>query len=405
MLDLFSGLPDEMPSIDHSEGKLVARHSVVSAHGLGRLELTAEEGIGHIRSGEDPAPGADPRAVALVLRHASELLRDAGCTHVILGSGSGWAAVAGRAGFTDVKPAHSRGGQLVRATPPAVRLFPPYEGYAKLLGLNIATWHRSLAGVVVDTLAGQPGIDAVLGLGSIGRDFGDRSSDIDLLVLARGAAARALPTGEHFIGGVAFDLFGADLDVAPPGSWSIGRRQAVEEAAILWCSTDFSPDGLRSEISVTESDLRILVAESLFGLGWIGCHPPSWTGTDRYGYPWEVAPTIWEQRGNLHAANATLDKALRLAMNLMFLALRRLPPDPSWAVVLCAALPLAPPSTAALLSLLDTAPRTWQTLDERVASFQRWVTEIVTSVTETVDLSSDLYREFVANSSEYRVDA
>lgn len=126
-----------------------------------------------------------------------------------------------------------------RQLQPLQRLQPANPRFQSLVGENIFEHHAAAAFILTQHLARIPGVGAVLGLGSLGRNFADHSSDIDLMVLGHGEGLIHLPTGEHFVAGTSVDLFGVDLDSAPVSQWNADRREALLESVVLYRAANF----------------------------------------------------------------------------------------------------------------------------------------------------------------------
>lgn len=123
---------------------------------------------------------------------------------------------------------------LSRPITPFLYLRPPNPAYTFLHSENIYLHHVALAEALSGAIQQLPGVEAILGLGSLARGFADQWSDLDLAVLGRGTGLKQLWKGERSLAGIDVDLFVIDLDTTPPSSWDDSRLQAYEESVILF---------------------------------------------------------------------------------------------------------------------------------------------------------------------------
>jgi len=113
---------------------------------------------------------------------------------------------------------------------PFERVQPRLKGYESLKGQSWLLHHRAMARVLVEKLGHLPGVQAVLGLGSVARGFADAWSDLDLAVILRGG--HGVPwRGERWFAGVSVDLYAVDLDASPSTGWDESRRSRSPSTA------------------------------------------------------------------------------------------------------------------------------------------------------------------------------
>lgn len=291
--------------------------------------------------------------------------------------------------------------ELRRAIPALLRMSPPDPSYARLRGDNLVHQHYAVAEAVAEALGQIAGVELVLGLGSLFRGFADTNSDVDLMVLGRGSRVRSIPTGEHFAVGTSLDVFAVDLGSAPPRTWDLGRRQAVEESVVLHRTRGVSIASLRREVALERKERLARIADALFHLGWIGFHPRRWTGQRKLGYLWSVPCDVWLQRGSVASAHATVDAACDLALQLLYLVNGRYPADPKWRRFLAEGLPISPRGWPEPLDRLDRIPRDASHHRERADIVLDLVEWCVGRLERTERLSDDLYSRFVRRCPDY----
>lgn len=250
-------------------------------------------------------------------------------------------------------------------------------------------------------LSDLPGIDAVIGLGSIGRHFADDSSDIDLMVLGRGPSVIQLQTGEHFVAGTSVDVFAVDLESAPVNSWSRERREAVLEGVVLFASSNFDVRRLAKDCQLSPIERRLLVCDAFLRLGWIGFQPPEWDGRLLYGYKWTLAPNVWEQRGCLDCAHQTVDDAFELALQALYAINHVHLPDRKWRLFLASGLQWQPMRFGAELKSVLRPARTSDTYASRVRAVRRIVSSIGKEAARRRLISGDIYAFWRQSADDY----
>jgi GNAT superfamily N-acetyltransferase len=292
---------------------------------------------------------------------------------------------------------------LRRATTLWPRLGPDEPRYRLLSGENLFLHHAAMAEALVEQLAAVRGVQAILGLGSIGRGFGDVWSDVDLAVLGTGPAVRRLPVGESWVAGVSVDLFVVDLAASPLDRWDDARRQAVGEGVILHCSDPALAARLRRIVRLRAAEQSARVSGTLLKLGWLGFCPRTWVGHVRHGYLWPLPHDLWLRRGHLPSAHATADQALALALQLLFLVNGRLPPDPKWLRFLAPGLSWLPDGIEGLLYTAENSTRDDPGFATRADAILRMVEATTHRLEAHGELATDLYRSYLKLSPEYAV--
>lgn len=284
------------------------------------------------------------------------------------------------------------------------RLQPANPLAAALSGENHVIAHAAAGMLIARRFLAVPGVEAVLGLGSIARGFGDQYSDIDILVLGRGESIQAIATGEHFISGTSIDLFAVDRIAAPIRSWSLERREAVMDSVVLASSREFSPRSLARTCRLSRREQRSMAVELLLQLGWVGCHPPAWDGSVKHGYDWCLPPDVWRHRGQSLPAHLTVDYAFDLVLRLVYLLNGRIPPDPKWRLHLTPGLPWTPRSFHSLRDAILLPPRVPRTLDARLAAVRSLAGAAARRASTMGLLGKDMYRQWTKTATDYRAD-
>lgn len=274
---------------------------------------------------------------------------------------------------------------------PLLRLQPSNPRYKALAGHNIVDHHLASGMALARKLQDIPGVEAVIGLGSIGRNFADDSSDIDIMVLGRGTAVIQLQTGEHFVAGTSVDIFAVDLESAPVASWSRERREAVLEGVVLVASPNFDVRRLTKDCRLSPNERRLLVCDAFLRLGWIGFQPAEWDGQLLYGYKWTLVPNVWQQRGCLDCAHQTVDDALDLALQALYAVNHVHLPDRKWRLFLASGLPWQPRRFHAELKSVLRPARASDTYASRVCAVRRIVSSIGKEAVRRRLLGGDIY--------------
>jgi hypothetical protein len=118
--------------------------------------------------------------------------------------------------------------------PSLLYLSLPQKAYTLLQGENMYLHHAALALALTHSLQELPSVQAILGLGSLSRNFADSWSDLDLAVLGSGPDLAQLWRGERNLAGIDVDLFVVNLESSPPNTWDDSRLQAFEESVLLF---------------------------------------------------------------------------------------------------------------------------------------------------------------------------
>jgi len=304
------------------------------------------------------------------------------------------------AGFTSVNVV----GQSVRMSrriSPLTSVQTSAEAFAALRGTKIVTQHIALGELAATALCAVPGVQLVLGLGSIGRGFGDGSSDIDLFIIGRGTDVQRIPSGERWIAGFDFDLFVFDLDEAPYSGWDDDRRQAIGEGAVLWAENAGAISELRHATRMRRSEQRTRIAETLLSLSWLGFHPPSLDGRTEFGYFWTLPHDLWIQRGHLASAHASIDEAVGYLLALLFFANQQFLAPRKWRRYLVEWLPWTPERFSARLSAIEGGARDEPGFTSRARSVLSLIEETFGYIRDCDLVPPDVYRAYQRASPDY----
>ncbi len=279
----------------------------------------------------------------------------------------------------------------------------PYPSYAKLRGENCYLHHLTIADALASTFARRPGVEAVLGLGSLARGFADAFSDLDLGLIGRGLAAPPW-RGERWICGVSVDLYAIDLERAPVRHWDPTRKQAFEESVVLHASAGFRLAPFRRALRLGARERREAVCERLFQIGWLGFAPRRWFGETVRNYRWISPHDLWLRRGSLASAHLTIDRAFEIALELRFLLDGRRPPDAKWRRYLLADLSRSPARSSTLLGEIERSARDPRGFERRAQALLTWIDELVREFERRGELPEDMYRSLLRVAPEYRSD-
>lgn len=344
-----------------------------------------------------------------LLRYAVAALRERGCKLVRTETYEGnrpARMVLARAGFDRVGSARraqdpKRVWLFERAIAPFPRLGALATRYGALRGENLYLQHVAIAEALVDVIKHQPNVDIILGLGSIGRGFGDEWSDIDIAILGNGSARKAFWRGERWLAGVCVDVFVVDLEVAPPSVWDSNRKQAFEEGVILYSRNERSQQSLKRALRLRRVERQTAVVDVLFKLGWLGFAPRSWFMKKRYGYLWSLPPDEWLRRGCVASAHATVERVVDMFLELLFLVNGLRIPDPKWRRFLVTGLAWQPIRLEQRLTRIESAAPDRPGYRAKVAVVLGLIEETVTRLERLGLLAGDLYSELLRSSPDY----
>lgn len=344
-----------------------------------------------------------------LLRYFAALARERQCTEIwaeIYADNNASLRAFHAAGFVR-DPSRDRveisGHILAYARPlyPFLHINSPDPAYRSLCGPNYWPSHVAIAEVLVDEIRQYPGIEVVLGLGSLGRGFGDEWSDIDLAVLGRGHDLDRIRRGEHWIGKLTVDVFPVDLEASPPSHWDDSRRQGFEESIVLFARNRATVGRIARAIRLRTNEQTGRARELVIRLGWLSFGPRPWFLKQVLGYSWLLPPDLWLQRGCVPAAHATADQALDTAIQLLFIANKRHVPDPKWRRFLVTSVAWLPADFGRLLEASESVPRTREGFHLRADAVLSIIEAAVEYLQKTRVLHGNLYRRYLATAPYY----
>ena len=176
--------------------------------------------------------------------------------------------------------------------------------------------------IITEKIARLDGVVGVLGNGAIGRGFGDRFSDLDLVVYAEPEAVKAISrtvsVGWISYKGMDFDIPTLSYERAlkapvPSRFWSQVRRWDHQQARVLYDSNDRLTKLLTQKLIYPDRERQQLLAE----------------------YRTEVQehlvyfPEMWAERGQLYHVVDTLVQAVRCIVRWIYARNRVFEPYPA----------------------------------------------------------------------------
>jgi ribosomal protein S18 acetylase RimI-like enzyme len=273
--------------------------------------------------------------------------------------------------------------------------------YALLRGENLYLHHVAVAEVLSEWMSQIPGVEIVLGLGSLSRGFGDKWSDVDMAVIGRGSGLKRLWHGERWMAGLSVDLFVVDIGTDPISQWDDSRRQAFEESVVLFSRNASLIRSLQRSVRLGKRERDRKIWETLLKIGWLGFQPRKWYGRSKYGYFWSLPHDLWVQRGSVASAHATVDQAFDYALQLLFLTNLRHVPDPKWRRYMVSGLPWTPRHFGSMMDKVDQVSRDDRGFQVRAEATLSIIEQTVRHLERTGELRGNLYRSYLRNSPDY----
>lgn len=281
------------------------------------------------------------------------------------------------------------------------RLSPLDPSYASLQGTNLVIQHLAIAEALTNAVKELPGVEMVLGLGSLARGYGDEWSDIDIVILGRGPVVDSFWRGERWMGGFDIDLFVVDLDVVSPKSWDEARKQAYQESIVLYNRTPRTLREIKNALTLRPSECQSRIADLLLQMGWLGFAPRNWFMQERFGYFWSLPPDEWIRRGSIPSAHVTLDRVMDMQLQLLFLSNGRRIPDAKWRRFLVESLPWLPKAFSGKLKTIERAQRDEAGYRLRSENLLDLVEETIGMLESKGLVAGDIYKIFLRNFPDY----
>ncbi len=344
-----------------------------------------------------------------LLRYAIAMLRERGAKEVsveILANNEPSLRMSASVGFKPTRSfKHSADPErtlvLSRPIDSWPRISREIPRYRLLRGKSFYFHHAAVAETLLGVFTQDPGVELVLGLGSLARGFGDEWSDLDLAVLGRELCLDRLWRGENWLAGLCVDLFLVDLDSSPPGNWDPDRRQAYEESRVLFCRPGFQLKALQKSLKLSSGERRRGIYDALFRIGWLGFEPRAWYMKTHYGYLWSLPPDEWMHRGCTASAHITVDRVVDILFQILFLLNWQHIPDAKWRRFLVPGLEILPGDFLVKLEKIETLPRNAKQLKARIDLLLSLVEDAVSILSEQAILRGDLYRAFLRHCPDY----
>lgn len=344
-----------------------------------------------------------------LLRYAIAMLREKGCTEVtmeVFTKNLPSLRMAASAGFKPVRRfKHPADADMIVVLHRPISTWPRMSKtmprYALLRGENLYFHHAAVAEALLDVFTHLPGVEIVLGLGSLARGFGDEWSDLDLAILGRGLSLKTFWQGELWLAGLSVDLFVVDLDSSTPGSWELGRRQAYEESRILFSRPEYPLNALKQSLRLGSAERRWGIYDLIFRMGWLGFAPRNWYMKVRHGYLWSLPPDEWLHRGCVASAHITVDRVVDMLFQLLFLLNWQHVPDAKWRRFLIPGLQVVPTKMLSTLQDIETLPRDVEHLKERADLLLSLVDATAGILSRQGHLKGNLYRAFLKHCPDY----
>lgn len=274
---------------------------------------------------------------------------------------------------------------------PFIRFKELDSSFSNLKGNNIYLYHIIIAEILVEILKKIPGVEVILGLGSIAREWADEWSDIDIAIIGRGLEINFPWKGGRILQDVHIDLYLVDLDTEDFSEWDACRRQEFEESIVLYTKDKNIISHILNIIVLKEDERIKKIHWLVLKLGWMGFQHTHWYNNKKYGYYWWDIPNLWNERGCLQAAHTNIDIPLDYTFQLLFLVNLRHIPDQKWRRFLVDYLPWLPNNFQKVLTHIETGKRNDKGLSIRVNALKI----IIDNIVEYLELSNLIKNNFL----------
>jgi len=121
----------------------------------------------------------------------------------------------------------------------------------------------------------------------------------------------------------------------------------------------------------------------------------------KYGYNWILPYDLWLRRGSIEAAHATVDNALDLAIQLLFLINNRHIPDLKWRRYLVSGLPWVPNDFHVTLVKAEAKFLTKKNFMTRATAVLHLVEQLIQRMQKERLLNGDIYKNYLNSSVDY----
>ncbi|WP_251551164.1 nucleotidyltransferase domain-containing protein [Neobacillus muris] len=263
---------------------------------------------------------------------------------------------------------------------------------------NLAAKHREIAERFIEPLKDDKRIKGIAFLGSIGRNFGDKHSDIDIAVFTN-EKIDMLHRGEKWIEGWDIEIFQVDMTEGNE-DWDSAQKEAYQEGILVYDPSGEVKPFLEAALAYSDEDRMKEIVELLFDLGWHGWSYTEAKGKEWRGYNWSLPHDLWIQRGSIENAFYILHHCRDLLMDLLYAINRRWTPDFKWKYFKSLQLPWLPEKYAeTMASLLLVASITEEEFNQKAALFQTLIDACYEMVMD--DLPTDMYDYLVVELGAY----
>lgn len=211
-----------------------------------------------------------------------------------------------------------------------------YELNLEAISENVifARFHKAIAEYITKNLD-LKGIKAILGAGSIARNFADFYSDIDLIFIVNNSFKNLKQlAGEHQL-----NEFNIDITVVsdtylkqPISNLDSSLAQVIQESIVLYCQKGFERFIKRIQ-KLPKIERKRKLISLIFELGWLGFVPKSWRGKYKYGYKWYLPHDLPLIRNLPLQGDYIINYALDLIFQILFYLNWKHPFSPKWRLV------------------------------------------------------------------------
>lgn len=263
---------------------------------------------------------------------------------------------------------------------------------------NLASKHREIAEKFIEPLKKDVRVKGIAFLGSIGRNFGDEHSDIDIAVFTN-ETIDTLHRGEKWIDGWDIEIFQIDINKGYE-DWDTAQKEAYQEGILVYDRDGDVKPFLEAALAYSDEDKLKEIVGLLFDLGWHGWSYTPAKYKEWRGYKWSLPHDLWIQRGSVENAFFVLNHCKDLLMDLLFAINRRWTPDFKWKYFKSLQLEWLPENyTETMSSLLILNSVTIEEFEEKAVLFQKLIDACYEKVMD--ELPSNMYDYLVLELGAY----
>lgn len=263
----------------------------------------------------------------------------------------------------------------------------------------LARLHKAIGEYIAKNLnSGE--IKAILGAGSIARNFADAYSVIDLVVIVSDSFKKAKQlAGEHQINGFDIDItvVGETYLKQVASSLDPSLVQVIQESVVLYCQKGFKRV-IRKIQKLSKAERREKLISLVFEIGWLGFIPKSWRGKYKYGYRWYLPYDLPLRRGFPLQGDYIINHVLDLILQLLFYLNWKYPASPKWRLVSSFSLPILPQNFEEKIKKFYIEPNNFIVKANILTSF---VEDIVKILEDEKILQGNVYKEHIVTGENY----